>query len=226
MRKKLLVAGAVIAAVTFGLEAHASNIGFSFTGNGISGGGVLTYDPTSPDSISGGLPVTGFTGIFSDSNISISNVAITGLVALNPISPAYGPPYPTSMSLLPVTNPPPPDSAISYDNLLYPGGSPLTCLGYPFPGGLLDVYGLMLTLNNGDVVDLYSNGNAPWVSAPNIYGAMVIDMSQSAQNDGAGLVIDNVGGGLGVTVPEPGMLGLFGLGLAGLGLMLRRRKAA
>ena len=56
---------------------------------------------------------------------------------------------------------------VSYDNLFYVNGSPQTCT-IPSPpstlppgnyGGFFDNYGVMLTLANGDLVDLYSNGD-------------------------------------------------------------------
>ena len=58
---------------------------------------------------------------------------------------------------------------MSYDNLFYAGGNaPITCIGVP-AGGFFDDYGVMFTLANGDLVDLYSNG----VAGPGVYGVVV-----------------------------------------------------
>ncbi|MGH7210102.1 MAG: hypothetical protein ACREF1_01380, partial [Acetobacteraceae bacterium] len=174
MTTKLLAASALVAALAFGQQAHAGQIGFTFGGSGVSGSGVLTFDPTDPDAISGGFPITNISGTFSDSNtaVPILNASITGVEALT-IGIPQGPPYPNSLSLLPVTNPTPPDVAVSYDNLFYPDGSPITCGGYPFSGGFLDVFGVMFELNNGDLVDLFSNGDVPSLGSL-IYGAVVV----------------------------------------------------
>ena len=121
-----------------------------------------------------------------------------------------------SLSFFTVVNPPPGDAAISYDNLFYPGGSPNTCPGYPGLGGYLDIYGVMFTLKNGDVVDFWSNGAIPGV-APLDYGVAVVNSSDS--------VVDFQAGGLSMAVPEPGSLGLLAIGLLGA-LVCRRRFAA
>ena len=228
MRTKYLAAGAMIAALGFGQQASANQIGFRFGGAGVSGSGVLTFDPTHPDAISGGDPITGISGTFSDANtvVPISNAAITGVFAVNPV--VRPPPFPANFSVLAVTNPPPMDAAISYDNLFYPDGSPITCDGYLFFGGFLDVYGVMFQLNNGDLVDLFSNGNFSNGNDPAteslIYGAVVMDTSMDAQNSGEPTVIDNVSNGIAAGVPEPSslwLLGTFLLGAAGW----RRRSA-
>ncbi len=125
---------------------------------------------------------------------------------INPVNPPVGAPAPVSLSYLFVTNPPPFDTAISYDNLFYPGGSPITCADYLLSGGFLDVYGALFTLNNGDVVDLWSNGAG--LDTPLSYGAGVINAANT--------VIDYQSDGVSMGVPEPGSLWLFGSGLLGL----------
>ncbi len=121
---------------------------------------TVTTDTVAGDP-SGAYAITNISGTFSDSKIGLINEPISGLVAINPVSPANGAPLSRSLSLFSVVNPPPPDTAISYDNLFYPGGSPITCPGYPGAGGYLDVFGVMFTLENEDVVDLWSNGRSP-----------------------------------------------------------------
>ena len=78
MTRKLLATGGVIAAFAFAQQAHANNVPLTFSGGGISGSGVLTFDPTQADPISGGAAIT---GTFSDSNtvVPISSASITGL---------------------------------------------------------------------------------------------------------------------------------------------------
>ena len=224
MTRKLLAAGAVVAALAFGQQAQAGQIGFTFGGGGISGSGTFTFDPTNPDAVSGGYPITGASGTFSDSNtvVPISDASITGVYAVNPVD--KGAPFPASLSFLTVTNPPTGDAAISYSDLFYADGSPITCPDYPFSGGFLDVYGVMFQLNNGDLVDLFSNGDDPSLGSL-IYGAVVVDMSNAAENGGEGTIIDSVSSGIAAGVPEPSSFWLLGAFLLGVPA-LRKRSAS
>ena len=112
---------------------------------------------------------------------------------------------------------------VSYDNLFYAdGSSPQTCT-IPPPGdygGYFDNYGVMLTLANGDVVDLYSNGDTLAVSsdpnnpapplspAPFFYGVVVI---------ANGVTDYTSAGGLALGTPEPSTWAMMLAGFAGLG---------
>ena len=98
----------------------------------------------------------------------------------------------------------PAPGSISYDNLFYPGGAaPITCIGV-LPGGLVDDYGVLFTLANGDLVDLYSNGGA----GPGDYGVVV--WADGAEDKTSM-------GGLSVSTPEPSTWAMMVLGFAGLG---------
>jgi hypothetical protein len=219
VRNKFLVAGAIIAAFAVGPQARANVVAFGFSGAGVSGSGLLTFTPdTVIGDPAGAFTITNISGTFSDSNVGISHAAISGLVPINPVSPPIGAPAPVSLSLLSVLNPPPMDSAISYDNLFYPDGSPITCADYPLAGGFLDVYGALFTLDNGDVVDLWSNGEIPG-EVPLSYGVGVINEDISGNT-----VIDFQSDGVALGVPEPGSLWLLGTGLLGA-MGLRRRSA-
>jgi hypothetical protein len=217
MKHKLLAAAAVIAALASGPRAQAGVVTFKFGGAGVGGSGLLTF---APDMVvgdpSGAYTITNISGTFSDSNIGLSNEAITGLVPINPVSPPHGAPFPVSLSLFSVSNPPPGDTAISYDNLFYPDGSPITCSDYKGFGGYLDVYGVLFTLKNGDFVDLWSNGEIPG-GAPLDYGVIVVDGSYT--------VVDSQFGGVSMAVPEPGSRWLLVTGLLGA-LAWRRGSAA
>ncbi len=215
VKYELLAAGAVIAALACGPQARADAIAFGFSGAGVGGSGLLTFVPdTVVGDPSGAYTITNISGTFSDSNVPISNVEITGLAPVNPVSPPLGAPIPASLSYLSVVNPPPLDSAISYDNLYYPDGSPITCPGYPLAGGFLDVYGALFTLSNNDVVDLFSNGEGP--GTPLSYGVGVVNEAST--------VIDYQSSGVSMGVPEPGSFWLLGAGLLGV-LGWRKRPA-
>lgn len=77
------------------------------------------------------------------------------------------------------------------------------------------MYGLLMTLDNGDVVDLWSNGIFPGAPGPADYGVAVGD---------ANYTYDYVNGGVSVVVPEPCSVALVGVAGATIGFA-RRRKA-
>lgn len=187
---------AAVGGLVFAASAQASTVRIAVSGNGITANVTLTLgadlyagplfgtgttpNPTGPgyfglaDPINA-LSVTGAVGTFSDANLGLSNVAITGYVANNylphfdndqtiPFSFSWytGVGFPAGASTL-----------LSYDNLFYTGaGAPITCLGV-LAGGIIDDYGLLLTLANGDVFDVWSDGG----SGDMIYGAAVATSS-------------------------------------------------
>lgn len=179
----------------------------------------------------GAQAITDADGTFSNAGLGMFNVAITGVQQLNttwvnprmsPLpgtdSPLYQENLPVSRSMLFTT-----DATASYDNLYYAGGSPLVCLvevdgklvaTYPFSGGFLDIYGVMFTLDNGDLLGLWSNGSASGYVAPGAadYGFSVL----RPVTDGRYEVLDYAFGGVTASVPEPGFIWMFGAGLLGL----------
>lgn len=204
------VAGAAIVA--------GNSIGFQLSGAGISALGMISYVPDNiaGDPVGANL-ITGVHGTFSDTNVGVVNAVITGLIATIP-NPGNAP-FATSLTHLPVLDPggllPAIDgSSLSYSNLFYPGGAPDTCFD-GITGGFLDVFGMMLTLNNGDIAEVWSNGGGP--NDSNIYGAAVA-------SDGAYTAIDYVGGGVRMSVPEPASLGLLAVGFALTGFVGRKRR--
>ena len=100
----------------------------------------------------------------------------------------------------------------SYDDLFYPDGSPLVCnpSEYPFSGGFLDIFGVLVTLDNGDVVDLFSWGVIP--DGPSLnYGLSVLTGSDSEGWTSVDYLSD-----VRAAVPEPDFMWLFGAGVLGL----------
>lgn len=216
----------LLAGLCFAGSAQALTVNFSFGGDGnASGSGTLTVgsnpyaDKTGifgtlanllgpsgpPPSFSGAvdpansLAITGAIGVFSDFALGINGVAITGVLATNPQNHFDADQtIPHSFGWYPAPG------SISYDNLFYPGGAaPITCIGVP-PGGLFDDYGVLFTLANGDLVDLYSNGGA----GPGDYGVVV--WADGAEDKTSM-------GGLSVSTPEPSTWAMMVLGFAGLG---------
>jgi hypothetical protein len=184
-------------------------VNFAISGAGISASGSLSYIPdTIPGDPAGANLITAISGTFSDTNVGVLNAGITGLIATSPT--LANAPFATSLSFLPLTG----GSALSYSNLFYPLGAPDTCFD-GITGGYLDVFGMMLTLSNGVVAEIWSNGGGP--NSSDIYGAAVA-------SDGAYTAIDYVGGGVSMSVPEPGTLALLGTGLMFAGVAGSRRR--
>lgn len=226
MKYRVWTALPLLAGLCFAGSAQALTVNFSFGGDGnASGSGTLTLgsnpfaDKTGifgtpanllgpsgpPPSYSGAvdpansLAITGAMGLFSDVALGINGVGITGVVATNPQNHFDADEtIPHSFGWYPAPG------SVSYDNLFYPGGAaPITCIGVP-PGGLFDDYGVLFTLANGDLVDLYSNGGA----GPGDYGVVV--WADGAEDKTSM-------GGLSVSTPEPSTWAMMVLGFAGLG---------
>jgi hypothetical protein len=86
---------------------------------------------------------------------------------------------------------------------------------YYWPAPVVDVYGIVVTLANGDLVNLcYGVGNC--ASGPTTYAALLWDGTSTTFMDATSTTF-------GQPIPEPGTLLLLGTGLAGLAGMLRRK---
>ena len=210
MRHTVLYSVAAFALASLTPLAQAGTFQFGFYGGGVSGTATLTYGAATDAKYSQAFEVTGISGTFSDATLGITNAAFTGLQPIN-----HAAPEPTNLlapadfSHFPVATGTE-HGFLSYDNLLYPGGSPQSATAYPFSGGFLDIYGVLADIGGGRVVDIWSNGVEPGSTLPD-YGVAVATSATS---------LDYVGGGVAVT-PEPGTLGLLGTGL--LGIFFKRR---
>lgn len=247
MRYKIWSALPLIGALAIASQAQAYT--FTLSGEGMSASGTFTVGPDSHAGAAfGGAPtpsgpgfvgladptnalaITGAAGTFSDSNIGISGVSITGVVANNYLPHfAPDPTIPYSFSWWTGAGFPAafPATLLSYDNLFYPGlGSPVTCTGVP-AGGLLDNYGMMVTLSNGDVLDIWSDGG----TGNTIYGAAVASTSAilDYQDPFPGNSDWNGPASLNnltfAAVPEPSTWAMMVVGFAGLGFARYRRSA-
>ncbi|GJG85412.1 hypothetical protein tb265_05930 [Gemmatimonadetes bacterium T265] len=223
--KKLrsLAAGLALLATATAGEARASTYSFTFSGPGLGGSLVLTYG-TATDSKypTTGYEITGVSGTFYDTNngLNITNAAAGSLVAVNYATPEPGNLLaPHDFSRFAVASGLPPDNngVVTYDNLIWPGGSPQTGSDYPPHGGFLDVYGVMFDIGGGRMVDIWSDGD---MGNGVTYGAAVFTANTS---------LDYVFAGVTTSVtPEPGPLALLGVGAVGLAGVLawRRRRTA
>jgi len=241
MTSRLLATVSALAALTFAAGANASTVRIAVSGNGISANVSLTLGadrhkgplfgtgttPSGPGFVgladpTNALSVTGAFGTFSDANLGISNMAITGFVA-NDYLPHFDndPNIPYSFSWYTGIGFPaaPSSTLLSYDNLFYTGpGAPVTCIGVS-AGGVVDDYGVLMTLANGDVFDLWSDGG----SGDTIYGGAVatssaiIDYQDPYPGNPAW---DGPAAATNLTVavvPEPSTWAMMLLGFAGLG---------
>lgn len=182
--------------------AAASSTGVPPAGTASLAPGTPRVDPANAQAI------TGATGMFNGH-------AIVGVMQIGAqTDPDLNEYIPASRTDLSTGGAP-----VSYDNLFYADGSPLTCLWYypsgetapkyPFSGGFLDIYGVLFVLDNGTVVDLWSNGVMPGLGLN--YGATLL-----ASANGNYTVLSSQFNGVTATVPEPDFLWLFGAALLGL----------
>jgi hypothetical protein len=196
MTSRILATASALAALTFAASADASTVRLAVSGNGITANVTLTLGPdafTGPSFGTGdtqnpsgpgyfgladptnALSVIGAKGTFSDATLGISS-AIIGFIP-NDYLPHFDndPNIPYSFSWYTGVGFPAAAAStlLSYDNLFYTGlGAPVTCIGVP-AGGVVDDYGVLMKLANGDVFDLWSDGG----SGNTIYGGAVATSS-------------------------------------------------
>lgn len=202
------------AAATLMGGARAETYNFDFAGPGVSGALTLTYGAAADAKYPDAYEVTGISGTFTDTNkgLNIVNATIGSLVPIthdapeptNLLAPNDFSRYSVASGLLH-------GNSLSFDNLVYPGGSPQTATDYDGHGGFLDIYGLLFNIGGGKVVNLWSNGD---------FGSGVADFGVAVVTSAKAL--DYVDSAV-APVPEPSTLCLFGAGLLALVGYQRRR---
>ena len=223
---------ATIMVVAAPVGAHASTFAFDFNGPNVSGGLAVSYEvDTNTAAVLGASPnthdplgsfiITGVTGTISDKTLNISNTSIIGLEPLNPVSPEpTNLQAPSRFSLLTVANGVDdgsghPSPGFHYDNIFYPAGSPLTSSDYPFSGGVFDIYGVAFSLDDGNAVNLWSNGVVPGTGLN--YGFAITDRTDVLNYTGSVSI---------QALPEPASWAMMLGGLGILGGCLRCMRSA
>ncbi len=230
MKKYLLAAAAVVGMTGLSHNAAAGVVSFWLDGAGFTANGALTVGPNTapidPDPNCGqpgnnvcrtdpvgALAITGISGAFSDFVDGITNATIVSIVPISPAlprDPTFDPLIPSSLSFLS-------PSGLSYNNLYFPNGSPVDCTGFPFAGTFVDDYGVAFTLDNGDTVDFWGDGDL-FGPGTQTYGIAIVDARGTPLSGGTFA-------GISAAAPEPGTLAVLGTGLMGL-LGWRRRARA
>ncbi len=244
VRRLCSIAFCVVVSTLMIGPAHAqTTIPFSISGGGVSATGTLSgnYEMLSgfTDTV---FAVTGANGSYSDSTDGLSGT-ITGVLPGKTFTsiPSTGT---GNLDTINATGTPFPPA--SYDNIVYPhGDSPVVCdpTFYPYHGGQLDIFGLMLTLDlqgggNG-LVNVWSNGILNDPSNPIGLDYGVSDGTLTNPGGSPLFTAEAYLGNTGnypiysasdirfSTVPEPSALIVLGAGIAALPILrLRRKKQA
>lgn len=190
-------------------EARADTFAFAFAGGGVSGSMTFTYGTATDAKYPNAYELTGVSGSFSDTTLGIVDAAVGALVPITRDQPEPGNLLaPNDFSRFFVTNGLA-HGALSFDNLIWPAGSPQTATDYPGAGGFLDIYGVLFEIGGGRFVNLFSNGD---FGGGADYGVAVVTTAQA---------LHYVEGGV-AAVPEPGTYALFGAGLVAVATFRRR----
>lgn len=213
------LASALGAAALLPTQASAATAAYNVSGDGITAAITLTYGPDTDAKYAAAQVVTGISGSFSAASLGINNASILGLVKVNfatpdhdnLLAPANFSRFSVAEGTSPISN-----GYMSYDNLLWPAGSPQTASDYPASGGYFDIYGLLFRIGNGRVVNLWSNGSFN-PAVPPTYALHVATVDQMLLKDAAVAV---------TAVPEPAVPALMLAGLGLIGFLARRRAAA
>lgn len=212
--KRIYLALTALAGLAVGQAYADTVVGIQLSGGGISGTVVLSYGAATDSLYPQAFEITDVSGTFSDSNIGVDGATITGLEAINhatPQDPMNVGVAPNDFSQFAVGSglPPVNGGVLTYDNLFWPNGAPPTAFDYPGDGSFLDIYGLMFKLNNGDVVDLFSNGVGfgPDPTSTAVFGVAVATSETS---------LDYVANGVTASTPEPSTWAMMILGFASL----------
>jgi hypothetical protein len=174
-------------AIVIAPAALADTWDWTLTGSTISGSGTITF---SDSTTSGVEDITAITGSLTDTNLNLTE-SITGL-------------YPS----------PSPFGSFAIDNLFYPSGNNPSgsYAGYSASAGgtQLDLLGVGYTLYNGDLGNIWGNGNG--------------DYGWSVLSSGGAILDDQTAGANFAATPEPSSLLLLGTGLFGIGFLLRKAR--
>lgn len=213
MKNGLFLAGLFLASIAS--QSDAGLVQFEFSGPEVSGQIQLTYAAATDSKYADAFEVTGISGTFSDSSLGIVNASINSLVAITRDTPeASNLLAPNDFSRFPVASGLT-HGSLSYDNLVWPSGSPQTATDYPFGGGFLDIYGLLFNIDGGKVVNFWSNGVLPGSSTAD-YGVAVVTSAEALH-----YVADGVSANV---VPEPSSVALLGIGALGFVVHTYRRR--